>query len=1388
MPRKPAIAELQEAEVASPLRRSTRNASASHTESSETPAKITRSRRISAAQENEDKVDSKPASRTRQELLAQLTEENKASTPRRSRRPSTSSEPTEEPNQSEKPRSLRPRRGSATEKPEEETKTPVTGVVRSRRSSANDSVQIVPTTPARSTRRRNSETFESAEESVTKRTATSGPKNSESKEDGKSARGRRRSFDAKGEPENVVTKTLGRPRRRVSVSKEPESEIVEPSVSEFDLSVINEISDDVNGAEVKIHTREVVTTSGDKRNTSPGAKRHLSPGAGESEFRKSPRLIEISISHSTSPRRSPRVAASPKNTTSPNMVTVDRAVTPETLSIHSIGDAERDVDHNKAEVGAKSNGDATAPNLKYYEEKEKKILHHSKSEIAPELNGDATASEGSKEDGKKILHHNKSEVAAESNGNDRPQNLKHYEDGVEILHHSQSKVAAKLNDDATAPEGYKEDREKILDLNKSEVTAELNDDAIAPNLKGYAEHGKIIHHSKPELAAELNGDATAAEGYREDRETSLDFNRSEVATESNGDATRPNLKGYDEGMENFLDHKSEVPEESNGHATAPNFKVNENGEKLIGCTLEITAELNSDATAPNLKDYEDTEKILDHMPEIAAESNGDAASSNLKGNEEDREKFLDHKSEITAKSNGDVKEGDEEDLKDSGRSNKENIPVDEPMEVDDESYVLTGGDGKNTEMENLIPSTDDKLGVPSNVMKAKLLTIRLSSVTGVDVTIEDEESGTPVQRAPSPGFHQLLAAPRKSKSPVHSLPTSPRFCLFEEFRKNEDQKKVCSTLMQEAGKKESAAGREAVSSRSESLSFPAEVTHYEFKISSDEEDSKPTEIENQLNKLTDRATCGFALASVKGSDNMKATQLPSNGGKADNERVAIEDNLEKSFGQLQKNTFVKLSNTPFENRKTSNSMEMVQKFGLTAIEKSEELKNSEGNIEERVKSMIGSALDRESSVSTESQAAETPKDVETIPTRLVEEDSDNTEFVIEEIDDEEPMERQDKEEIKSGHIAIDEPEEPSNSEEDNVEKIETDNNEESERSGSDFLDNMAEEGEESTPSEDSNEIIDVGESVGSSVSQYSEGDYENDSFICDDDDIESLSGKEFDLQECAEAVKEEKQSKEKLRSRIIMVSNSSDEDTHEEQVFKVENQNEELPNLKNVSTSKRRSLSIQESLVLDGSNEQLTERINTLVDTFCTSIGKGEISLNLSLEYETMTGNSAGEKNEKTSREVHKTRKASLSLDEIDQLESPVKKKRRLSRSLEILGEGVPRHKVKKSKKTRRKHESEREDLRAGFNIINHLVSDVKKRPRRTIRPTVANTDANSSWVATKATNVKPSTSLVSKKTKLEMTSLKFHPKDFKNKILADDNRVKRVETKTLLKSRGIFY
>lgn len=542
-------------------------------------------------------------------------------------------------------------------------------------------------------------------------------------------------------------------------------------------------------------------------------------------------------------------------------------------------------------------------------------------------------------------------------------------------------------------------------------------------------------------------------------------------------------------------------------------------------------------------------------------------------------------------------------------------------------------------------------------------------------------------------------------------------------------------------------------------------------------------------------------------------------------------------------------------------------------------------------------------------------------------------------------------------------------------------------------------GEEDTPSEDSNQIIDEGESIGSSDSEVeSDGDYdENDSFICDEEDHELLSGEEYDLDN--EKKKKTKKTriidistldddeiikvpnkktdkkKPKKKSRIIKVCDSSSdeevkfdnmevksergisesalekdrspdgsiividavgdskvdliqnshiednqkiveigtedssnviiiedskvelsnnksihqnisrnslnsssmqkrtkensniiciEDSKEEEVSDnksfhqnvslsslntslqkktVDSEREEVSNnesgFHNISLSalntslqkknRRSSLSIHENIVVDGIKDlTVSKRINTLVETFCSTVKKGEIALNLSLEYEDLPESSAKEtdmaenihilsnvrycprvdpnfdQKDNSSNDAESEKELNISDEPVQDLRQVLNKKnlkRRLSKSLsEVYEEQKDAKRRKKHKKVKQATSEEKIFEKSGkqkrslrpdlseklgsFSLMNQLITDVKNRPRRAIKPTKADSEAYNSWTTTKILNLKPSTTPVTKEEIIKPTP-KLHPKDFKNMLLSDPKRVKRIETKTLLKKRG---
>lgn len=93
----------------------------------------------------------------------------------------------------------------------------------------------------------------------------------------------------------------------------------------------------------------------------------------------------------------------------------------------------------------------------------------------------------------------------------------------------------------------------------------------------------------------------------------------------------------------------------------------------------------------------------------------------------------------------------------------------------------------------------------------------------------------------------------------------------------------------------------------------------------------------------------------------------------------------------------------------------------------------------------------------------------------------------------------------------------------------------SDLSATDYLDDIAEECEEESPYDSSNDIIDEGESVGSTTSQFdSDESYDNSSFI-DDEEQSLLSGNEYDLDDA------DIKGMKKTRKRIQVIIESSSE-------------------------------------------------------------------------------------------------------------------------------------------------------------------------------------------------------------------------------------------------------
>lgn len=382
-----------------------------------------------------------------------------------------------------------------------------------------------------------------------------------------------------------------------------------------------------------------------------------------------------------------------------------------------------------------------------------------------------------------------------------------------------------------------------------------------------------------------------------------------------------------------------------------------------------------------------------------------------------------------------------------------------------------------------------------------------------------------------------------------------------------------------------------------------------------------------------------------------------------------------------------------------------------------------------------------------------------------------------------------------------------------------------------LFDDMAEEDEEDTPSEDSNAIIDEGESIHSTDTeerQHDDEDYEKDSFICDDEIDELLSGEEYDLSSEKNDDLQLNNSKDCKSGRIaqrpvdemdeqedVIIVN---EEKKENKIKILENITLNPPNneIQDASLMKRRSnhkrtssISILENLKVEDLKEtDIGERISDIVESFCNNKSKGEISMNLSLEY--AENSSSSEDND--SMRISRKRKSDESEDYSKKLESPPSKKSRKSiqqdknrrhsvsfdetvnenkidstkRRLSKSAEKLPIVKKLKSKKDKKQMNDLKQQT---FNIFDQLINEEKKnRPVRKIFPSRQLEQTNNTWRVEKVV-VKPSTTSITKEERAVFSKMerKIHPKDFKNQMLYNKNRVARVDTKKLLDKKRAF-
>lgn len=277
--------------------------------------------------------------------------------------------------------------------------------------------------------------------------------------------------------------------------------------------------------------------------------------------------------------------------------------------------------------------------------------------------------------------------------------------------------------------------------------------------------------------------------------------------------------------------------------------------------------------------------------------------------------------------------------------------------------------------------------------------------------------------------------------------------------------------------------------------------------------------------------------------------------------------------------------------------------------------------------------------------------------------------------------------------------------------------------------------------------------------------------------------------------------------KIKIIENITITPTEEEEVKEIV---EEEETAKRRSNSKRKSsISILENIKVEDLKEaDIGERISDIVEKFVHNKSTGEICMNLSLELAEPLSDDCEiaeskalpkERKRKSDESVEKSpaikkrksneiesqnetkvkrRSMSESRDEIIP-NSELLKERRLSRSVEKLP-------IKKKSKKKKKVV---DDLRVGtLNMFDQLINEEKRnRPVRQINPT-KKLDDLSKWRIEKL-DMKPSTSSITTEEKelFKRVDRKFHAKDFRNQMIYDSKRVKRVETKKLLSKKGAF-
>ncbi|CAG9762096.1 unnamed protein product [Ceutorhynchus assimilis] len=1546
MPRKSTVEELTEqpAAVGSPVRRSTRLISgngngtpgrSAQTTESNPPARVLRTRRASA--HDIEEVESKPAPRTRRtSTLAE--EEQSSSTPvRRGRKPSVTKE-SEDQEETVKPKIVRGRRASNTsvEDPDEKTLKPAG--VRTRRGSAN--VEPESKTPAKLTSRRGSSEIAATEEVSTpaKRT-TRARKNSDSVEiieDTKPAtRGRRKSITLEEEGKVEEKKPVARRSRRASsdslasdtgpgtptrrttrrssINQEEVSPIVEEvsikSVpfkkrgiieqieADLDLSIINE-SDDAIISEVD-QSKSI--------NISPASRKRLST------------INEIGSPLRKSPRLSPRV-------NSPTIINLDASAEETQVTTTQIFEEKLNTSpgSNKENITVNEILERSVQTPIAFSARVSNVFKPNQREYSfmEPMEVDQTINQSLALE-KSLVASNSPKIVADSTSNNKPILKK-----LSVVLCNVDKLATELdvvdstsnqkNINATNSDPEETDESLIVfgedpaDSALSGISLRViteNENSLTDN---FLQPKEEVEDTCSIAASEINLLDTQEQVYV--KEEIEEFLTSEVAPEDT------NIDICHLSTPVVSQRKSKIPQTRQSlQSKNKNDDIQIEQKTLVVEEYCIKDKVLDTVEDLNTKKLENQNVIQDDV----STSNKNKAEENVKKSQQ----LLFDESE------------DEDGDNNINEASKEGNKSVEEIEMAKESAKKLKIRKLEVEKE-LFDDSDDEVSI-SNINK-----------TEVNKAHEDEKQA-------SENRNESVKEIEMAKK----LNTSKLEIEKELFDDSEDEvNEVSISNMNKTGeiKNTNEDEEQDLENRNKSVK--------EIEMAKKPNTSK-LEIEKELFDDSEDEVNEVSISNMNKTGEIKRTN--------ENEEQALE-NRNKSVKEIEMAEKLNTSKLEIEKELFDDSEDEVNEVSISNMNKTGEIKKTNENEEQALenrnkpvketemaeklntskleieKELFDDSEDEDGDVNTsninnaektnknEEQASdESAKDIETarkISKILFEDQEQVSENDCEIVED--MTEPAQKEEVMTNEIVKKTtPTKPSPKARRSLDEFastklaeyfesktdyvvnstdEEESNDDEEEENS-FVIGMAEEGEEDTPSEDSNQIIDHGESIGSSDSVDDEqSDDELDSFICDDEDPgELLSGEEFDLdieeemtnkksrimnneQFGDEEVIKMPQKTEKpkrILTRIITVSSSSEEEIADEPIkediqdsednehessnriceiqesksndnvnketsvnvdFDInesiistgENNNSKVDELRhslnvlNQSRHRKSSLTIQENIFVDGAKDpRLTQRINSLVESFCSNVKKGEVSLNLSLEFENTGEEEDTAKNinilnnvtiqqgttdteiidhedagpseveniaeeniinqpEITEPEIWENIEEIIPSDHseiIDELNKTTeqvdlrevinrKLKRRLSKSLsEVYEENKKAKKRKKNNGKAKPKPDLTEYLGAtSFGLMNQLITDVKNRPRRKIKPSTSAV-ANEAWTSTVVLNLKPSTSVL-KEEKKPVPKPKLHPKDFKNQMLTDPIRVRRVETKTLLKKKGAFY